>query len=168
MRDPLDEVAADYEAHNSSGNHAANGQAEAESVWPEPLQLAAFHGIAGDIALWSDRFTPPPEETHPELAKLPYLGQHFEFLEKRPGAAPWLSRIYAFNFSAFVSMGPVATSITGHRFGVPRLVRGITSSLFLEQADALLPSLRAFDEPEIDPTAATMYSPIPDWGFAAP
>jgi hypothetical protein len=56
-------------------------------------------------------------------------------------------------------MGPVATSITGHRFGVPRLVRGITRGLFLEQSDAVLPSLRAFDEPEIDPAAAMMYSP---------
>jgi cation diffusion facilitator CzcD-associated flavoprotein CzcO len=93
------------------------------------------------------------------LGKLPYLGTHFEFLEKRPGVAPWLSRIYAFNFSGFVSMGPVATSITGHRYGVPRLVRGITRSLFLEQADAVLPSLRGFAEPEIDPNAATMYSP---------
>ena len=56
-------------------------------------------------------------------------------------------------------MGPVATSITGHRYGVPRLVRSITSSLFLEQADAVLPSLHAFAEPEINPDAATMYSP---------
>ena len=29
----------------------------------------------------------------------------------------------------------------------------------LEQADGLLPSLRCFDEPEIDPAAATRYSP---------
>ena len=80
-------------------------------------------------------------------------------LEKRPGGAPWLSHIYAFNFSGFVSMGPVATSITGHRFGVPRLVRGITRSLFLEQADAVLPSLHGFAEPEIDLNAAMMHSP---------
>jgi cation diffusion facilitator CzcD-associated flavoprotein CzcO len=130
-------------------------------------QRPELTGIAGEIALWADRFTPFPEETHPELAKLPYLGHHFEFLEKRPGTAPWLSQVYAFNFSAFVSMGPVATSITGHRYGVPRLVRGITSSLFLEQVDAVLPSLRAFNEPEIDPAAARMYSPMPAWGFAA-
>ena len=63
-----------------------------------------------------------------------------------------------FNFSAFVSMGPVSTSITGHRYGAPRLVRGITRSLFLEQADCVLPSLRGFAEPEIDPSAASMYS----------
>ena len=122
-------------------------------------QRPELAGIADLIALWEDRFTPPSEEACPELGRLPYLGRHFELLEKRPGTAPWLSHIYAFNFSGFVSMGPTATSITGgHRYGVPRLVRGITKSLFLEQADAILPSLRGFDEPEIDPEAATMYS----------
>jgi hypothetical protein len=42
---------------------------------------------------------------------------------------------------------------------VPRVVRGIGRSLFLEQADELLASLRSFAEPEIDPDAATMFSP---------
>ena len=121
-------------------------------------QRPELTGVADKVALWADRFTPRREEDHADLGKLPYLGTHFEFLEKEPGTAAWLSHIYAFNFSAFVSMGPVATSITGHRFGVPRLVRGITRSLFLEQADAALPSLRSFAEPEIDPNAARMYS----------
>jgi len=118
-------------------------------------------GIVDDIALWSDRYTPLPEEAHPELGKLPYLGHDFEFLEKRPGTAPWLANIFAFNFSGFVSMGPVASSITGHRYGVPRVVRGITRGLLLEQEASLLPSLRSFAEPEIDPNAATMYSAAP-------
>jgi cation diffusion facilitator CzcD-associated flavoprotein CzcO len=124
-------------------------------------QRPELQGIVDDIALWSDHYTPLPDEAHPELGRLPYLGHSFEFLEKRPGAAPWLSRIFAFNFSGFVSMGPVASSISGHRYGVPRVVRGVTSSLFLEQKEALLPSLKDFAEPEIDPNAATMYSAPP-------
>ena len=124
-------------------------------------QRPELQGIVDDIALWSDRYTPLPEEAHPELGKLPYLGHDFEFLEKRPGAAPWLANIFAFNFSGFVSMGPVASSITGHRYGVPRVVRGITRGLLLEQQASLLPSLRSFAEPEIDPNAATMYSVVP-------
>jgi cation diffusion facilitator CzcD-associated flavoprotein CzcO len=128
-------------------------------------QRPELAGIVDDIALWSDRYTPLPDETHPELGKLPYLGHDFEFLEKRPGAAPWLSFIYAFNFSGFVSMGPVASSISAHRYGVPRVVRGITRSLLLEQEAALLPSLHSFTEPEIDPEAATLYSRMP--AFAA-
>jgi FAD-dependent urate hydroxylase len=117
-------------------------------------------GIVDDIALWSDRFAPGPDEAHPELGKLPYLGKSYEFLEKIPGAAPWLSRIYAFNFSAMASMGPVSTGISGHRYAIPRLVRGITEGLFLEQTETLLPDLRGFAEPELEPCAATMFSPV--------
>ena len=36
-------------------------------------------GIVDDIALWSDRFAPGPDEAHPELGKLPYLGKSYEF-----------------------------------------------------------------------------------------
>lgn len=117
-----------------------------------------LNGIIEYIALWSDRFVPEPREAHAELGKLPYLGKSYEFLEKLPGAAPWLGHIYAFNFSAMASMGPVAAGISGHRYSVPRVVRGITESLFLEQADTILPDLRGFAEPEIDPSAAAMFS----------
>ncbi|SRR6266446_1384455 len=58
-----------------------------------------------------------------------------------------------------LTMGLVSTSITGHRYGVPRLVRRVTRSLYLEQEDGLLASLRGFIEPEIDPDAAAMFSP---------
>jgi hypothetical protein len=43
---------------------------------------------------------------------------------------------------------------------VPGVVRGITASLFAEQAGRLLPELRRFAEPEIDPGgAAELASP---------
>jgi cation diffusion facilitator CzcD-associated flavoprotein CzcO len=116
-------------------------------------------GIAPLIALWGDRFVPPPGEEHAELAKLPYLGADYQLLEKAPGTAPFLAHIFAFNFAAMISMGPVSTSITGQRYGAPRLVRGVARSLFLEQESDLLPSLRAFAEPELDPSAAARFSP---------
>jgi FAD-dependent urate hydroxylase len=99
-----------------------------------------LNGIVDDIALCSDRFVPEPHEAHPQLGKLPYLGKRYDFSEKVPGTAPWLARIYAFNFSAMASMGPVAAGISAHRYGVPRVVHGITESLFLEQADTVLPA----------------------------
>jgi hypothetical protein len=37
---------------------------------------------------------------------------------------------------------------------------GITESLFLEQADTVLPGLRSFAEPELDPRAAAMVGPL--------
>jgi len=118
-----------------------------------------LNGIVEDIALWSDRFVPEPHEAHTELGKLPYLGKSYEFLEKLPGAAAWLGHIYAFNFSAMASVGPVAAGTSAHRYSIPRLVRGTTESLFLEQADTILPDLHSFAEPEIDPSAAGRFSP---------
>ena len=97
--------------------------------------------FAGEIARWRDRFTPAPDEEHPTLGSFPYLDPHYAFREKTPGRAPWLERLYAFNFSAIVSMGPHSTSISGHKYSVPRLVRGITCKLFVDQTDWLMGAL---------------------------
>ena len=56
------------------------------------------------------------------------------------------------------SIGPVSTGISGQRYAIPRIVCGVTKSLFLDQADTLLPSLYAFSEPELDPEVAAMFS----------
>lgn len=124
------------------------------------LQLRPeLDGIARHVALWADRYAPARHEAHAALGRLPYLGGNYELLEKNPGAAPWLRHIYAFNFAAMASMGPVSTGISGQRYAVPRIVRGITASLFAEEADRLLPDLRRFADPEIDPGSAAKLVP---------
>lgn len=105
--------------------------------------------FAGDIARWADRYDPPPEEAHPILAQYPYLGRHYEF-QPRSGDASFLKRIHAFNFSAIVSMGPHSTSVSGHKYSIPRIVSGITRSLFREQSAWLIPALKAYDEVELE------------------
>ena len=104
----------------------------------------------GDLARWRDRFKPRPEEDQAALGGFPYLGKGYELEEVDPGRAPWLRSVYAYNFSAMVSMGPHSTSVSGHKYSIPRLVGGLTRSLFLEQSGEVLPSLRAYNEPEID------------------
>lgn len=110
-------------------------------------ELAPF---AAEIALWRDRYTPPAEEAHEMLGCFPYLGPHYEFQARTSGAAPFLDRIHAYNLAGFVSMGPHSTSLSGHKYSVPRLIRGLTRSLFLEQQERLLPALRAHREREIE------------------
>jgi cation diffusion facilitator CzcD-associated flavoprotein CzcO len=110
-------------------------------------ELAAF---ASDIALWRDRYTPPAEEAHEMLGLYPYLGPGYEFQEREPGRAPFVNRIYAFNFSGIVSMGPHSTSISGHKYSVPRVISGITRSLFHEQQNLVMPAIHAFREREIE------------------
>ncbi len=109
-----------------------------------------FAPFAGEIALWRDRYAPPPDEQHETLGLYPYLGRYYELQERVPGSAPHLGSIYAFNFAAIVSMGPHSTSASGHKYSIPRIVRGLTRSLFLEQQQDLMTGLRAYDEHELE------------------
>jgi hypothetical protein len=82
-------------------------------------ELALFRD---DILSWRDVFTPAPEEAHPTLGYFPYLGPYYEFRARESGDEQTLRRIFAFNFSAIVSMGPHSTSVSGHKyFGATKL-----------------------------------------------
>jgi len=108
-------------------------------------ELARFQS---EIALWSDRYAPPPAERHDDLARHPYLGKGFEFTEKTPGSAPYLAHLYNYTFGGLLSMGFGGASISGLKYSSQRLVSGITSSLFLEDRAAHFESLRTFSETE--------------------
>jgi FAD-dependent urate hydroxylase len=95
-------------------------------------ELAHF---SDQIALWSDRYTPPDEMKDDRLGRYPYLGADFQFLEKSPGAAPYLERIHDFTFGPTMSFGPSGCSISTLRLTVPMLVAGITKGLFVEDAE---------------------------------
>jgi cation diffusion facilitator CzcD-associated flavoprotein CzcO len=95
-------------------------------------ELAHF---AEHIALWGDSYAPPAEIQDERLSRYPYLGAHFEFLEKTPGVAPYLERIHDFTFGPTMSFGPSGCSISTLRLTVPMLVAGVTRGLFVEDAD---------------------------------
>jgi glycine/D-amino acid oxidase-like deaminating enzyme len=101
--------------------------------------------IAPAVTLWRDRFDPPADESHSELGAYPYLDQGYELIPRNPDEH-WIARVHAFNFAAFVSMGPHSTSISGHKHALPRLLRALVRRLLLEQEDDILPALRAYDE----------------------
>ena len=106
-------------------------------------------GLAAHIALWADRYTPPEDLVDHRLARYPYLGQNFEFLEKTPGAAPALARIHDFTFGPTMSFGPSGCSISTLRLTVPMLVAGVTRGLFVE--DAALHWQSLLDHPSMIP-----------------
>jgi cation diffusion facilitator CzcD-associated flavoprotein CzcO len=115
------------------------------------LDLAArpeLRRIAHGVTLWRDRFDPVPEEMNGELGAFPYLGEGYEFLPRAPEDS-WMSRVHAFNFAAFVSMGPHSTSISGHKHALPRLLRALERRLLLEQEDSILAALGAYDERDL-------------------
>jgi len=120
---------------------AATGAGHNPRLRPE---LVAF---ADRIALWEDRFTPPPGEESETLGQYPYLGSAFEFTEREPGTAPWLRHIHNPSFSGVASMGNVGGA-PSLRFVIPRLVSGIVRDFFVDDANEYLSDFLSFNTPE--------------------
>jgi len=108
-------------------------------------ELAHLHG---DIALWRDRYQPPPEEAHEDLGRHPYLGPSFELVEKVAGQAPWLSGIFNYTFGCLPSLGFGGASISGLKYSLPRLVAGLTRQLYADDVAQHFASLRGYDVTE--------------------
>jgi cation diffusion facilitator CzcD-associated flavoprotein CzcO len=104
--------------------------------------------VADKIARWADRFTPPAGEANALIDAHPYLGTGFELLPRDPADAPKLHGLFAFNYAALVSLGLSASALSGLRTALPRVVKGITDQLFLDDREALVADLLAYDEPE--------------------
>lgn len=95
-------------------------------------ELAQF---ADGIALWRDRYVPPPDLTNETLAGYPYLDPAFGFLEKRQGSAAFLRNLHCFNYAALISHGRSAGEVASLKWGVPKLVRAIGRDLLLADVD---------------------------------
>ena len=107
-------------------------------------------GIAPDVALWSDRYTPPADQADARLDRFPYLGRYCDFQEKTPGKAPWLQRIFTITRGATMSMGPSAASNSNLKYTAPRIISGVTRQLFLAQAPAFYEAFVGGDHDELD------------------
>ena len=107
-----------------------------------------FAAIEKHIALWRDRYT--PQSGGPEkFPASPYLGRHYEFIEKIPGEAPWLQYIFNFTQSATLSMGPTGR-VSGLKYGVRRLMIGVANSFVREDFDTHLASVQSYNDSELD------------------
>lgn len=104
-------------------------------------------GLSGRIARWKDRYTPPVEPCA-VLDNHPYLGANFEFLPLTADDAELIHGLFAFNYSALVSLGLSASAITGLPYALPRLAQGVANQLFLDDKVEWTKAYQAFDEPE--------------------
>lgn len=121
---------------------------------------AELQTFAANIARWQDHYTPETDLADDRLGQFPYLGDHFEWTAKDGANAPYLAHMYDFTFGALPSMGLSGASISGLGFAVPRLVRGITQSFYVEQGQGFLEALLAYDEPELTAdVSSSLYHP---------
>jgi hypothetical protein len=63
------------------------------------------------------------------------LGEAHEYLEKTPGAAPYLRDIHAHNPAGFVSFGLPIGDVPSMRRDIPLVVAHISRDLFLADLD---------------------------------
>ena len=96
-------------------------------------ELADLHQM---VLLWRDRFVPPAGDEDPYLGAHPYLGAGHEYLEKVPGAAPYLRDIHVQNPAGFVSFGLPIGDIPSMKRDIPTVVARIGSDLFLADIHA--------------------------------
>jgi len=104
-----------------------------------------FNGFAHNIATWSDRYLPPPEEQDPRLGQFPYLGEDFALTERVAGATPWIGNIHVFSIASTLSFGPSGSSINAMTTMVPKLAAAIGRGLFESDIEQYWQSLLAYD-----------------------
>jgi FAD-dependent urate hydroxylase len=109
-------------------------------------ELAA---VAPEIRLWRDAHAPPPGEEDPALGASPYLDEAFAFTPRRPGRAPHLARLHAFNHAATLSLGKLSGDVPAISAGAGRLARGICARLLAADVEAHWRRLRDFGTPEL-------------------
>jgi cation diffusion facilitator CzcD-associated flavoprotein CzcO len=118
-------------------------------ILSDPATRPELARISPHIARWNDVFEPPPGEEDAYLGTTPYLGPGFQFTEKNPGTAPYLKNIHNFTYGATPSMGLSAASISGMKYGLPRLITGIVGDLFRADSAEHFRALQSYSELEI-------------------
>ena len=114
----------------------------------DPALRPELRLVAPAIARWSDRYTPPPAQANPVIDAHPFLGPGFQFLPREPEDAELLHGLFAFNYSALISLGLSAAALSGLKHALPRLIAGVADQLFRDDAAEILADYEAFEEIE--------------------
>jgi len=109
--------------------------------------------ISGDIALWRDRYTPPPGLERPHLGKYPWLGSGFELQCREQKTNADLERIHLFSSAGFASFGFLTADIPGLSSAAERLSTHIVRHIFAEDFSQVKDRLVAWEaEYELEDT----------------
>ncbi len=110
-------------------------------------ELARF---AGNVATWTDRYTPPPALRNERLGRYPYLAEDYSLVEKVPGVTPWIGDIHLFTIASTMSFGPSGSSINAMTSAIPKLVSGVTRGLFRADIERHWANFCAYDVAQAD------------------
>ena len=114
----------------------------------DPALRPELRAIAGRIVRWGDRYDAPEEVRNPLLDAHPYLGMGFDYRPREEGDAALLRGLFAFNYSALLSLGLSASALSGLKPALPRLVAAVANQLFEDDRERILADYLAYDEQE--------------------
>ena len=106
-----------------------------------------FAAIVKDIALWEDRYDAAalPAEADPAAGRFPYLGPHFELVEKRPGTLPGAAQHSLCSMLAPSSApGSCPVGWNGMPWGIRRLVAGVSADFYRAEVDRIFEEFEPF------------------------
>lgn len=112
------------------------------SLRPE-LRLVNEH-----IVTWGDVLKAPEKIANRLVDRHPYLTSEFAFVPATEEGAKALRGIFSFNYAALVSCGVSASALSGIRFAIPKLIKGIADELFEEDKAHILKSFLEYDTEE--------------------
>ncbi|CAH2601947.1 SidA/IucD/PvdA family monooxygenase [Rhodovastum atsumiense] len=145
-------VGETVEAYVGGTTHRFDFVIAGTGYFVDPAVRPELRDFAGDILLWRDRYTPPPEEADAALGRYPYLDPALAYQEKQPGAAPFLRDIHAFNPSGFLSHGLPIGDVPSFRRDIPAVVARIGRDLFLADLAQHERRIEAEVTPDFDET----------------
>ncbi len=145
----VETVGDEIEIETPKGIHRFDHLILATGFTVDADKRAELAGLTDKILLWGDRIDAPSDRTSQDLARFPYLGPAFEFMETEPGAAPHLRHIHCFNYAATLSHGVVSGDIPNVSEGAQRLVEGIARDFFAADRAYHFQQLQDYDELEL-------------------
>lgn len=129
------------------GHHDFDFVAISTGLVSDPGLRPELAGIADLIARWRDRVSPRGHR-NALIDAHPYLGPAFEFTARDGADAAVLHGLFAFNYSALVSLGLSASALSGLHHALPRLLKGVADQLFVDDREALVADFMDYGEHE--------------------
>ncbi|MEH7416783.1 NAD(P)/FAD-dependent oxidoreductase [Neobacillus drentensis] len=100
------------------------------------------------ITRWGDQYKAPDEFANPMIDAHPYLSRGFALQSQDEEGKELVYGLFAYNYSALISCGILASALSGMRFGIPKLVSEVANQLFLDNHEEILNDYFTYKEPE--------------------
>jgi cation diffusion facilitator CzcD-associated flavoprotein CzcO len=150
--EPVDQGRA-VKVTTPKGEHTFDFLVLSTGLISDPALRPELVAVAPAIARWGDKVPVPdtidaPQGIRDLIAAHPYLGPAFEFLPVRPDLADQVYGLFAFNYSALLSLGLSASALSGLQQALPKLASGIADQLFLDDREANLAAFIGYADHE--------------------